>query len=144
MAKDGISTLADSRGFFVSIENIVARWALVVSIVHQHGNVFFRKTPYILDVVLHVEAVIVASTQLTILSRVVDTNENCPPRSLAIGWYNIKLLAHVQWMGGGQLWDLRVFSRAQDMSHSLEDLNKRQIRLTIILGVENFLVQADT
>jgi hypothetical protein len=73
MNKDSIACLGSRDEVAVGLQDVGVGRFRVLAVVHQDGNVGFLKAMDILDVLLHVAHIIVATTQFAFLPHIIDT-----------------------------------------------------------------------
>jgi hypothetical protein len=87
--KDNISRIRVFRNPLEGIQNVLAGGCVVRSIVHQHQHVLIEKAKGILEVVLDITDIIVTAAQRSLLSDVVDTNQDGSLGTRAVGRHNV-------------------------------------------------------
>ena len=92
------------------------------SIVQQHNHVLFLESMAVHQVLLDVESIVVAATQLALLPNVVDTHQDGALGSTAIGIHHVKGGAQVDLATGTELGVLGEASALQIFAHLPEDL----------------------
>ena len=127
MTEDGIAALAGISNALIRIDDVAASRTVVIPVVHQHDDVFLLEAPNVHDILLYIQAIVVASTQLSTLTNIVDTNQNSPLRAVAFGRNDVELLTDIHLFGRSQLRNLRETPAAKNLAHFTENLDKRQI-----------------
>mmetsp|Transcript_23250 Transcript_23250/g.48336 ORF Transcript_23250/g.48336 Transcript_23250/m.48336 type:complete len:282 (-) Transcript_23250:61-906(-) len=137
--KHHVAGLTFSHQLAVGGQNVVAGGFRVIAIVHQDGDILFRKAVHILDVFNHIKGIIVASSQFSLLPHVVDGHHNGTSSSTFIaGRHQIKGLMNIQRTATGQLRNLRKSLGGQDFAHFQQGFLKAQINVrALVVGVQD-------
>jgi len=109
VAVDNISGLGLRNEISVGLKDVVLVGYGTVAIVHEEGNVLIGKAMDILQVLDHVEDIVVASRELSRgVADVVDADEEGAPRASCPGGNDLEGGLNVEGAGGGELGDLGV------------------------------------
>mmetsp|Transcript_5791 Transcript_5791/g.17234 ORF Transcript_5791/g.17234 Transcript_5791/m.17234 type:complete len:231 (-) Transcript_5791:210-902(-) len=99
MAKDNISWFRFGHNFPVCCQDVVSGWIDVLSVIHQDRDILISKTVTFLNVFFHVEDIIVATTELSLLSNVVDSNHDSTSGARKSRWHQIERILDIHRTG---------------------------------------------
>mmetsp|Transcript_24377 Transcript_24377/g.57175 ORF Transcript_24377/g.57175 Transcript_24377/m.57175 type:complete len:202 (+) Transcript_24377:255-860(+) len=118
VGKHNVTRFTVSHDFAIGCQNIVSRRFRVLSVVHQNGNIFLWEPVDVLDVLDHIQCIIVAAPEFSLLSDIVDGNHHSPTCSTdMLGRHQIKRLVNVQRARTGELRNLAKSLGRQDFAH---------------------------
>mmetsp|Transcript_24572 Transcript_24572/g.52338 ORF Transcript_24572/g.52338 Transcript_24572/m.52338 type:complete len:253 (-) Transcript_24572:53-811(-) len=138
MQKDGISVFALVHNLLVGFNHVFSRWFIMDSVIHQDYNVFFFKPMNVHKVFFHVQDIVVASPQLSVLANIIDSYHDGTTDSGRSVGNEFKVRLDVDLVEGRQLWNLSIPFLAQILPHELEDLRETQcVFRNVLILVQN-------
>ena len=107
MEEDRVSSLADVDHVFQGRNHFLLRGLDAITIIGKYGNVFRWESLFLDEVVTHVVDIIVAASELAILTTVVDADQNGSFLTFFAAVEGKGLFVNVQRSTASHLWNLR-------------------------------------
>mmetsp|Transcript_19757 Transcript_19757/g.28840 ORF Transcript_19757/g.28840 Transcript_19757/m.28840 type:complete len:283 (+) Transcript_19757:229-1077(+) len=117
----------------VGCHDVVTGGLLVHAIIHKDGHVSLLKVMYVHEVLLHVQNIIVTSGKFSILSNIVDTDENGTLRSLKSFLGDVKFSIDVKFTGGRELGNLGESLSVEHIPHLEQHIPEGEIIIGLAL-----------
>ena len=135
--KDHIASLTVLRDPRKGIFNISFRRWMVTTVVHENQHFALVEAVHISEKPFDVHDIVVATTKLSLLTRVINSNKNGASPSRRSGWNNVHCLVDINHSRTGQLRHLVEPHAIEDASHSPEAFHPTHGTSRMAFFIEN-------